>query len=385
MSIQQIRYKIDLLCYGVRTNSTVEKIYSKQNPYNQRRTGNVGIQMLLGENMLPINIPVFQYFTENSPYEIIESDGKYFVKKIEECNLLIQLNYISAPEWYMNSISTDRHAGDYLLQEGTSTLITSITGSCQYADKGTACAFCAISNNNLSIENDNVRKSYILRSIDNAFENGTERFASINLTGGNFFSDDRGMSNYFPFVEYIRNKSNIPICLEVSPPKSLDIIDECIKKGVSAFMMNLEIWDEKLRKLFMPAKSLIKRDEYLLVLEHAVKLLGKGNVSSVLIVGLEHETSVLEAIAELIKIGVIPSIMPFRPNNGAVLERFQLPSPEIVMKLTKEVAKMLKENGFSMNNLPGCIGCGACTAEQDEFYRICKIFEGERNEYDLME
>jgi len=373
---QQIRYKVNLLCYGVITNNVVDRIYKYQNPYNQTRTGNVGIQMLLGDNRLPMNIPVYHRFTENSPYEITEFDGAYYICQVGENKRLVQLHCIPPPSWYMDSISGDKHAGDYILQEGTSTLIASITSSCLYADKGGACAFCAIAENCSRDEDDNIRQIHIIQAIDCALKNSIEKTASINFTGGNSFSDDRGITSYFTFVEHIRSISNIPICLEVSPPKTLEVIDESVKKGVNAFMMNLEIWDEKLRKLFMPTKSNIKRDEYLSALERAVHLVGKGNVSSVLIVGLERESSVLEAISELIKIGVIPSIMPLRPNNGTILEKFILPSPDVVMNLTTEVAKRLKSNGFSMRNLPGCIGCGACASEHDEFNRICGILGG---------
>ncbi|GHU48883.1 hypothetical protein FACS1894127_0540 [Clostridia bacterium] len=369
---QQINYKIELLCYGVKPNSVVEQIYAKQNPYDQKRTGNIGIQVLLGNEKLPTNIPVRHRFTYASPYELVGVSDQFFIQKVGSENQL-PIFVIDTPEWYMESVGLEKHAGDYLLQEGTSTLIASITDSCIYANSNRPCAFCGIGKDcNVHAYSDE-REQQIFKSLDFAFANGIERYGSVNLTGGN--SDNphyRGIENYIPFIRYIRNKGDIPICLEVSPPQELEILKQCVDIGVNAFMMNIEIWDENLRNLFMPMKASIKREEYLKACKEAVKLVGKGNVSSVIIVGLENETSATEAINELVDIGVIPSIMPLRPNDATVLENFPTTQPNLVSSLTKKVARLLYNSGFNMDRLPGCIGCGACAAERDEFSHILK-------------
>ncbi|MCL2164328.1 MAG: hypothetical protein FWH55_08050 [Oscillospiraceae bacterium] len=370
---RQIQVKIELLCYGLRTNALVEGIYIRQNPYDQKRTGNVGIQILLGEDGLPVNIPVFHVFVEQSPYELVEMEGSLFIKNSTSADLM-RASVIDAPNWYMREIpgAGGKFAGDYLLVEGSSTLIVSITESCLYAKNGRACSFCAIGQQSTAACDDVERRRRILAAIDFAFADGDNTYSSINFTGGNSSTRDRGIRDYVPFIKHIREKSSIPICLEISPPMKdeLDAINECFHLGVNAFMMNLELWDDQLRKLFMPAKATIQKDEYYSAWERAIGLVGKGKVSSVLIIGLENERSTMEAIEKMTSLGVIPSIMPLRPNNGAILENYLTTQPSLVASLTHKTANLLIRSGINMDNLPGCIGCGACAAEQDEFHRL---------------
>lgn len=365
--VEDIRTKIHLLCYGVRQNTTVEEIYSSQNPYDQKRTGNIGIQVLIGLSKLPSNIPVFNKFTNRSPYTVIKKDERHYIQR-DDSSELTPIFIIKSPLWYAKDLG-GRKAGEYLLQEGTSTLIASITENCLYANQGLPCAFCAINPN--KTEDITLRQTNLLNSIEVALKQPNEKiYQSINLTGGNSEGKDRGIDDYKPYIKFIRTHSNIPICLELSPPSNLDKFKEFVDMGVNAFMMNIEIWDEKLRKLFMPAKSTIIKNQYIKAWEKAVELVGIGNVSSVIIVGLENEQSVKEAISTMTEVGVIPSIMPLRPNDGAILENFPITQPDMVFRLTIEAAKKMKQYTIELSNLPGCIGCGACAVECDIYANI---------------
>ena len=71
--------KIELLCYGLRTNALVNQIYDEQNPYNLMRTGNVGLQLYVGENSLIANVPVFNRFTDESPLSLVQDNGNLYI------------------------------------------------------------------------------------------------------------------------------------------------------------------------------------------------------------------------------------------------------------------------------------------------------------------
>ena len=102
-------------------------------------------------------------------------------------------------------------------------------------------------------------------------------------------------------------------------------------------------------------------------LEKAVNIFGNGNVGSAIIVDLENTSSSLEGIREMINVGCLPSIIPFKPSNGAILERFRNCSSKEIVYVTTKAAKMLKDKNLSPINGPGCIGCGACTLEIDMY------------------
>jgi len=189
--------------------------------------------------------------------------------------------------------------------------------------------------------------------------------ATLDLTGGNIDVVDHGARLYYEIVKEVRKVSSIPICAEISPPESNDTIQELVTLGVNAFMMNLEVFDEKLRRLFLPGKSEITRERYFNAYEFALKLVGKSKVSSVLIVGLESKTSTLQGAKELIDRGVIPTIMPLRPNDGSRLENFPTPRPDDVWDISQEVGKMLIKKKLNPLIHPGCINCSACSVESD--------------------
>lgn len=368
--IPEIKIKIELLCYGVQRNDIVEEIYKIQNPYNQRRTGNIGIQLLIGQNKFPVNIPAFNRYTERSPYKIVREGSSYFVQIDNNVNLT-PVFLIKTPIWYNEKVADDKMAANYLLQEGTSTLIASITETCNYAKRKNACAFCAITSDNYKPQK--LRKQNLLNALKVALSNDEYFYQSINLTGGNNSTSNRGIESYKPYVEFIRTYSKIPICIELSPPSDLNTINELVHLGVTSFMMNIEIWDEKLRKVFMPAKSSISRFDYIKAWERAVELVGVGNVSSVIIIGLENEASVLNCVGEMINLGVIPSVMPLRPNDGTLLENFLITQPNLVFQLTIKIAKILKQHSIEIPVSSGCIGCGACAAENDVLRNIDKF------------
>lgn len=357
--------KTELLCYGIRSGAIVDMVYSQQNPYDLTRTGNVGLQLLVGESKLVTNVPVFNRFTERSPFTLKQRNSNILVSD-SRTEMSFPIIAIASPPWYMDDIGNGCYAGQYVLREGLHTLICSISDSCGYAAKGNQCHFCAIAHHSVHNvrEDQQSRIKHIKKALSTALQS-FEEVKSINLTGGNTMTADRGASRYIEYIQAIRKESAIPICIELSPPGNLSSLHKLKDAGADAVMMNVEIWDKKSRKTLMPGKSIISRENYVTAWKYAVKLFGCGNVSSVIIVGLEEANSVREAIDCMTDYGVVPSIMPFRPNNGAILENHATIHPELVEELTQYAAAKILANHIQVEHLPGCIGCGACSAELD--------------------
>ena len=95
--------------------------------------------------------------------------------------------------------------------------------------------------------------------------------------------------------------------------------------------MNIEIADENLRKFICPGKSEISLDRYFSAMEKAVSLLGIGNVSSVLLAGIQPVEDIIRLGKELIEIGVIPTIMPFKPLDDCLMKNYGLTNPVELM------------------------------------------------------
>jgi len=96
----------------------------------------------------------------------------------------------------------------------------------------------------------------------------------------------------------------------------------------------------------------------------SIEIFGKNQVSSFVIVGLgERLSSVIEGSELLAQMGVYPFIVPLRPIPQTCLENFFPPPPAKLIRLYKEVAKILQKYRISArNSKAGCVRCGACSA-----------------------
>jgi biotin synthase-related radical SAM superfamily protein len=108
-------------------------------------------------------------------------------------------------------------------------------------------------------------------------------------------------------------------------------------------------------------------DEYRAAWREAVRVFGRNQVSTYLIVGLGEDSDELVAgAAELIGMGVYPFVVPFRPIAGTLavdVDRVQAPPSWLVADVTDRVAELLVEAGMrGADQRAGCAACGACSA-----------------------
>jgi biotin synthase-related radical SAM superfamily protein len=176
---------------------------------------------------------------------------------------------------------------------------------------------------------------------------------------------DYGMIEYLNTIASVRDASQIPICVEASPPCEDEVVETLVRAGVNAFSINLEIWDDDLRKSYCPGKSRIPVHRYIEIWERALAVLGPNMVASVRIARLESKESTLAGARELAKIGVIPTIMPLRNNDGSQLPFPGTCDPEDIIWISERVGELLDEHGMQPWRQPGCTACGACSLEQD--------------------
>jgi hypothetical protein len=73
--------------------------------------------------------------------------------------------------------------------------------------------------------------------------------------------------------------------------------------------------------------------------------------------------SSFEGIKQMIEIGVLPSIIPFKPTKGSVLENYKNCISENLYSVTQKAAELIKKEKLDPTGKYGCIGCGACTLE----------------------
>jgi len=352
-----LRAKTELLCWGFKPNEALEEVFIAQNPYHDRRTGNAGVQVALAEKLVA-NVPTGNRYNAYSPYTLEKQQGMFYIVKDEV--LIARCEPVPAPQWYHQLTSDGTPMGAVILQEGFNTLIAAIYNRCAYWRDEDQCLFCAINSAGAA-----KRKSpqQFAEAVEAAFT--VDPRSTLDLTAGNTLLPDRGALTYLDVLRAIKERVNIPICVEISPPDEDKHLDMLVEAGADAFMMNLEIGDDQLRRLFCPGKFKIPKDRYFDAWKHALELVGRSKVSSVLIAGLESRESTLRTAQELIEFGIIPTIMPLRPNDGCYLENFVVPSPDNIEYMSSRVGQLLYKYNLDCRSHPGCISCAACAIEVD--------------------
>ncbi len=113
-------------------------------------------------------------------------------------------------------------------------------------------------------------------------------------------------------------------------------------RGIDSLGMHLEAWDESVRRHIMPGKAEVPRAFYLEAFAAAVRVFGRGQVSTYLLAGLgDSVESLHEAARVLIDLGVYPFIVPFVPVSGTPLAGHRPPSAEFL----RNVAQSQPVNG----------------------------------------
>jgi biotin synthase-related radical SAM superfamily protein len=197
-------------------------------------------------------------------------------------------------------------------------------------------------------------------------------YEGLTLNGGMTSHSGRGMEIIEPVVREIKNVyPSLDIAVEITPPKNLKWIDKLKNAGVSSLMMNIECWDESIRKEIIPGKNrLCSKDTYLKAFEHSIEIFGKGKVTSCFVVGTEKIESLKEGAGVLTDLNVIPSPLAGRYFEDSANHLFD---PKVnfheLLDLMVYINKLMYEKKLTSGDRSGCIACGMCDLTKDkEFF-----------------
>jgi radical SAM protein (TIGR04043 family) len=161
----------------------------------------------------------------------------------------------------------------------------------------------------------------------------------------------------------------LPIQVQCEPPApdDLEALAELKAAGADAIGIHVESMDDAVRRRWMPGKAEVPLSQYWLAWNEAVRLFGRNQVSTYLLVGLGEDPDELVAGAqELIDAGIYPFVVPFRPLAGTLatdVDKAPAPSVELLERVTSRVARALIAAGMrGAAQSAGCAACGACSA-----------------------
>lgn len=243
-------------------------------------------------------------------------------------------------------------------------LATTLLQSCiRYGNRKTSCQFCAIGQS-LAAGKTILRKTpaQLAEVAKAAVE--LDQVKHMVMTTGTPNLTDRGAALLCESAAAIKAAVDLPIQGQCEPPDH-DIWFERMKAaGIDSLGMHLEAVMPEVRARIMPGKAGVALERYMEAFDAAVKVFGRGQVSTYILAGLGDTPEAILSVSEhLIAKGVYPFVVPFVPISGTPLQNHPAPTPAFMAKILPPLGAMLKRaNLLSQHMKAGCAKCAACSA-----------------------
>ncbi|MFR9749797.1 MSMEG_0568 family radical SAM protein [Nocardia sp. 004] len=250
---------------------------------------------------------------------------------------------------------------------GSDVLATTVVQTCIRYGEDQRCRFCAIEASLATDSTIAVKRPDQLAEVAAAAVR-LDGVRQLVLTTGTSAGKDRGARHLARCVRAVKDVvPQLPIQVQCEPPGDLARLTELRDAGADSIGIHVESLDDRVRARWMPGKSAVPLSEYRAAWREAVRVFGRNQVSTYLLVGLGEDPDELVAGAtELIEMGVYPFVVPFRPLAGTLavdVDGAVAPPAQLLEDVTQRVAAELRRAGMlGSAQKAGCAACGACSA-----------------------
>lgn len=310
-----------------------------------------------------IMVPVYSYAAKASPFEVSSPSKMGYASLKKDGNLITTIRFIGEPSFYKETTSDGIPFWKIARLHSKDVLATTVLQNCiRYKDKETSCQFCAIGE---SLKYDTTiayKKPYQLAEVA-ARAVALDGISQFIMTTGTPASPDRGAKILFESVKAVRAVVDIPIQVQCEPPNDFNWFTTLKEAGASAIGMHLEAVTDRVRNKIMSGKAEVSISYYFEAFRAAVKVFGKGNVSTYILAGLgDTSKEILDISKLLIEMGVYPFVVPFVPVRNTPLQDHASPDKDFMHEILDPLASALIEARMTSDTLEsGCAKCGACS------------------------
>jgi len=244
-------------------------------------------------------------------------------------------------------------------------LATTVVQTCIRYDADQRCRFCSIEESLRSGATTAVKRPAELAEVAEAAVR-LDGIRQMVMTTGTSAGTDRGARHLARCVRAVKAAvPGLPVQVQCEPPADLAVLTELRDAGADAIGIHVESLDDGVRRRWMPGKATVPLTQYRAAWREAVRVFGRNQVSTYLLVGLgEDPEELIAGAAELAEMGVYPFVVPFRPHPGTLavdVDGAQAPDAATVEKVSREVAAALRLAGMAgVDQKAGCAACGAC-------------------------
>jgi radical SAM protein (TIGR04043 family) len=318
-----------------------------------------------------IMVPIHTSAAHRSPYAMRTSGPETAVLEYEGA-AIGEVTFPAPPRFYAGT--TDEGVPYWKIAQlhATDVLATTVLQNCiRYVDRERTCQFCAIGQS-LEAGRTIARKtpSQLAEVADAAVRlDGVKHMVMTTGTPG---TSDRGARILAECAAAITARVELPIQAQCEPPDDSIWFERMKDSGVVALGMHLEAVTEVVRRRIMPSKAEVPLATYLDAFQRAVRVFGRGQVSTYILGGLgDSKVDIVAMCRTLVAIGVYPFVVPFIPLRGTPLEAHPTPDPGFMRDVLGEVASLVRGAGLSRETArAGCGRCGACSTLQAHEERL---------------
>jgi radical SAM protein (TIGR04043 family) len=310
-----------------------------------------------------VMVPVFTHSAFKSPF-VARRNGRDEWVLLYEGIVVAPLEFPRRPRFYEGVTRDGIPYWKIATLHSHDVLATTILQNCvRYANRETACQFCAIG---LSLH----ARSTIARKTPEQLAEVAKAAVTLDgvrhmvLTTGTPPGDDRGAAVLAESAQAIKGAVDLPIQGQCEPPDDDAWFGKLAEAGIDSLGMHLEAVSESVRERIMPGKANVSVGRYLQAFDAAVRVFGRGQVSTYILAGLGDSEEQIVAMSErLVALGVYPFVVPFVPIGGTPLENHPAPAPAFMRSLLDKVARVVERGGLSSSDIKaGCGRCGACSS-----------------------
>ena len=311
-----------------------------------------------------VMVPVHSDAAKASPFLARAPDAKG-ISVLERNGLAVaRIEFPRQPRFYRLQTFDGVPYSKIAQLHGSDVLATTVLQTCiRYGRRSTSCQFCAIGESLREGRTINRKTPEQLGEVARAavLLDGVKHM--VMTTGTPNFTD-RGAQILCESAFGVKAAVDLPIQGQCEPPDDPRWFQRMKDAGIDALGMHLEAVTPEVRTRIMPGKASVSVPEYLNAFGDAVKVFGRGQVSTYILAGLgDTDQAILEMCQTLIRIGVYPFVVPFVPVGGTPLANHPTPNAAAMRGLLAPLGRMLVEGGLKSADIKaGCGKCGACSS-----------------------
>lgn len=300
----------------------------------------------------------------------IRSDSPYSLAGnkllLDGADIGMEIEPIGRPKFYDLQTADGVSYEKIAKLHGSNVLATTVVQTCIRYGEDERCRFCSIEASLAAGSTIAVKRPDQLAEVAEAAVR-LDGVTQLVMTTGTSAAKDRGARHLARCVRAVKAVvPQLPIQVQCEPPGDLATISELREAGADAIGIHVESLDDDVRRKWMPGKATVPLSEYRRAWAEAVRVFGRNQVSTYLLVGLgEDPDELVSGAADLIDMGVYPFVVPFRPLGGTLavdVDHASAPDRDVLEDVTRRVAKELQRAGMlGSDQRAGCAACGACS------------------------